>query len=333
MSKSKRKIETEEELVEDTVSDNVDLSPMEGMSKTNAMSIVMKQMANMQGDKWVDFFNAVQASIGHETDDLDPDLVNKNVASVAMKGAIKEDIAAVFGDAKDLSEEFKEKTLTLFESAVNTRVSLIESELQEQFEEALEEQLEEINESLVNNIDEYLSLVVEEWLEKNEVAIEKSLRAELSENFIQQLGQLFVEHNFNIPEEQVEVADMLADKVDSLEEDLNSVYLENIQLKEFISELKKNEIVNTLSEGLTEIEKDKFTTLTEGFEIEEDLESFVNKLETIKNHHFNKSTPLKNKTQLITEEIEYTEEEVAEENKPQIPDGMKAYVEAFKRIQ
>lgn len=335
MARTKKQIEESQDeefdsLDEDSVSDNVDTSPLEGMSKTNAISIVMKQMADDQ-DHWVDIFNAVQAQVGTFSQSIPDDAAAKNMMSTAMKGAIKEDIAAVFGDAKDLSEEFKQKASILFESAVNSRVALIESDLQEQYAEALEEELEEITEGLVEQIDDYLSFAVEEWAAENEVAIEHSVRSELAENFIQNLGQLFIEHNFNVPEEQVDIVEMLADKNDSLSEDFNKVYADNIELSRIVEELQKTTIISEISENLTPTEKEKFKTLSEGFDLDDDIETYVEKLATIKEHHFGKKTVFNNNnTRLITEEIEYSEEDLENENNKNVSPNMKRYVQALE---
>lgn len=319
-----------EELDEDSVSNNVDTSPLEGMSKTNAISIVAKGMAS--SDNWEEIFQAVMDQIGHHADSIPDDAAEKNAASVAMKGAIKEDITNIFGDSKELSEEFKEKASTLFESAVGARVALIEAELQEQFEQVLQEELETINEQLIDQIDEYLSFVVENWLEENEIAIEKSVRAELAENFIENLGQLFIEHNFNVPDEQIEVVDMLADKVDSLEEAYNETLAENIELTKAVDQLLKNQLVNEIAEGLTAAETEKFKTLVEDFDLD-DIEEYESKLITIKEHHFGKK--INPKTRMINEESVYSEDEVRKEltENVKVAPMMQSFVEALDRTR
>lgn len=328
MAKTKRTIdEAQDELVEDSVSDNVDTSPVEGMSKTNAMSVMMKGLAD--ADDWVAFFNAVQAQVGQHSKVIPDGAGAKNAASTNMKAAIKEDLEALFGDSKELSEEFKTKAYTLFESAVNARVAAVEIELQEQYAEALEEEVSEIEESVIAKIDSYLSYVTEQWAEDNAVAIEKSIRADLAESFVEKLGQLFVEHNYNIPEESIEVADMLADKLDTLEEEYNKVVNENIELSQNVELLVQDKIINDLSDNLTVIEKEKFKTLVEGFEIE-DVDEYVSKLETIKEHHFGKKSTTK--TGLITEEIIHDSEEEPKDEKS-ISDAMKPYVAATKKLQ
>lgn len=332
MAVKKKQVENSqvEELDEDSVSDNVDTSPLEGMSKTNAMSVMMKAMASMDDEQWVKFFEGSMAQIGHEADGVPSGAGAQNAASTAMKGAIKEDLAAVFGTT-ELSEEFKEKATVLFESAVNARVAEIEVSLQEQYEEALMEEIETINAQLVEQIDDYLSYVVEQWAEDNQVAIDRSVGAELAESFMAGLGELYRSHNYNIPEDKVEVVDMMADKVDALEEENNKILVDNIELNNMVEELSKELLIRDLSEDLTPVETEKFKVLVEGFDLD-DVDTFVGKLETIKEHHFGKKSTKKN-TQLITEEIEYTEDDLAAEQKQTVSPSMKHFVDALERTR
>jgi len=338
--KKKEAVKAQDEVLdEDTVNGHVDTSALDGKSKINAMSVVMKGMASADPDQWAKFADAVLAQVGTYSKGVPDGAAAKNQASVHAKGAIaqavKEDLATLFGDDTQLSEDFKEKASTLFESAINARVALVEAELEEAYEAALQEEVATIYEGMVEQVDSFLSDAVKKWATDNIVAIERSVSAELAEDFITGLAALFREHNFNIPEDQVEVVDMLADKLDETETALNASLIENIEKDRKIEELTKTNIVTVMSEGLTEIETDKFKTLVEGFDLD-DVDSYVKKLETIKNHHFNKSTP-KSKTHLISEEVEYTEEEVAKEkeveNTPTVSPNMKRYVEALKHTR
>jgi hypothetical protein len=337
MAKTKKQIDeaTGEKLVEDSVTNNVDTSPLEGMSKTNAMSVVMKQMADMQGDHWVDFFKAVQAQVGQFSAPTDGN-ADGNAASIQMRGdatkakfteSVQADLDAIFGNSKELSEDFRGKIHTLFESAVNARVAIFESELQEAYEEALEEEVSMLHESLVEKLDDYVSYLADEFITENKVEIERTIQAEAAIDFVQALGELFLEHNYNIPEEQIDVLEMISAKYDELEEAHNEALLRLIEAEKMIDEKSKREIVTEMSANLTSIEAEKFKTLVEGFELTDDVEAYVNKLETIKEHHFGKTTP--GKTKLITEEIEYTEEQVeaeAREEKKAANPNMQRYL-------
>lgn len=330
MNKAKKSVEAPADTIEEAT--NVDTTSLEGMSKTNAMSVIMKQMADMDKDTWVEFFNNVQASIGKEADLVPADAAAKNLASVSMKESINEDLSALFGDSKELSEDFKSKASVLFESAVNSRVALIEAKLEEAFETALAEEVDTIRENISEQVEKYLTAIAEKWQIDNEVAIKKNLRAEIAENFITALGELYREFNYDIPEDKIEIAEALAEEVDSLEERLNASLLENIALQEDVSILLKDKIISDLSENLTVIEADKFTKLVEGFDIESDVDSYISKLETIKQHHFGKKTPVKASTGIVTEEISYGSEKEIKESTDVSPQ-MASYVAAYNHTK
>ena len=164
-----------------------------------------------------------------------------NKASIATKpsaasASVKEDVAAML-EGFDLSEEFKVQATTLFEAAVASRIAeeraAIEEELEakkveleESFEAAKVEMVEEIS----NKVDDYLNYVVKEWLEENKVAIESSLRTELTEDLITSIKNVFEEKHVVLPEEQVSVVEELATRVEELEAQLNATMDQNIAL-------------------------------------------------------------------------------------------------------
>merc|ERR1712159_362390 len=120
----------------------------------------------------------------------------------------------------------------IFEAAVATRVvDLVNTkidQLNEDFNVALEEEKQEIESKLSEKIDDYLTYVSEEWMKENELAVERGIRAELAENFISGLRDLFKEHYIEVPEERTDVIEELFAKVEGLEEQLNVEMQSNI---------------------------------------------------------------------------------------------------------
>jgi len=110
-----------------------------------------------------------------------------------MKKKMKEDVDALFSDDDTISEEFKGKVSTIFEARVNDRVLQIEEEIENQYAGMLEEAIDTIKTDLTEKVDDYLSYVVEQWLAENQIAVESGLRAELTEDFIGGLKNLFTE--------------------------------------------------------------------------------------------------------------------------------------------
>jgi len=334
----------EDESIEESSEADVDTSAgMDKNYKTNMMSVAMHKMAGMSQDQ-VAFFLASLDQIGHEADGVPNDAVGKNQSSIAMKGdakaaklmealkgSLKEDLATVFGDNKELSEEFKDKMTVLFESAVNYRVTAIEQQLVESYEEAFNEEVEQLTEQLESDIDSYLTYTAREWLNENEVAIEKALKSEITEEFISDLKQLFELHNFNFPEDEVEVAEALVSKVEELEAELNEQLEKNRDLSEQLESSHRESLLQAETNGLTVPEQEKFEKLAESVSYDGNDEEFVRKLNIIKESHFGKKNSKAPQTNIITEEIAYSSDEDEESPKRYRDPGMGSYVNALKR--
>ena len=121
--------------------------------------------------------------------------------TVESKKKFKEDLDALVKDEDTLSEGFKAKAETIFEAALTSKVKAETAKLEERYTSDLAGEVEAIKEDLVDKVDGYLTYVVENWMTDNEVAIEHSLKSEITDSFIQSLGQLFSEHHINVPED------------------------------------------------------------------------------------------------------------------------------------
>lgn len=250
-----------------------------------------------------------------------------NIASIKTK--MGEHFDAMF-EGEEISEQFKEKASTIFEMAVNYRVNEVVEELETLYADKLNEKVEEIEESyadqlqeLTSKIDQYLDYVVEEWVKENEVAIETSLRSEITEDFIHGLKNLFAEHYIEVPEEKVNVVEELALRVEELEAKLNEAVNENIELKDSLTEMSSEEIFNEVSEGLTLSQAEKFKKLAEGVDFD-DTENFKNKLLIVKENYF-PSNGVKKTSNLLEESFD------GEEPAAVASGAMSKYVRAISR--
>jgi hypothetical protein len=230
----------------------------------------------------VKFNNYKQKPIKDQVKNIDSNMKKKVPAT--DKACCKEDIDAILA-GEDLSEEFKEKATVIFEAAVNARVEAIQEEIEKQYVEEFEVALESVKEDFADKLDSYLDYVVENWMEENKLAIEKGLRTEIAEDFMEALRNVFVEHYIDIPEDKADLVDGLVEKVEELEESLNSEMSRNVELKKKISEHKQSEIIHSVTEGLTLSQSEKIKALANGVEYisEDDYES---KLITIRENYF-----------------------------------------------
>ena len=213
---------------------------------------------------------------GHEDEKKDKAMMKKMMS----KKDLKEDIDALL-QGQDLSEEFVSKATTIFEAAVMSRVEEIAEEVEAQLHEQFEVAVEELKEDFATKIDEYLNYMVEEWMKDNELAIESGLRAEIVEDFIGGLRNLFAEHYIDIPEEKVDVVQEMADKVEELEAKLNEEISRSIEFKKEINEHKRIQALQTVCEGLTQTQVEKLKSLAESVEFTTE-EEFAEKLGTLK---------------------------------------------------
>ena len=198
--------------------------------------------------------------------------------------AVKEDVAEVFA-GEELTEEAQEKFATIFEAAVNARVTLEEARLEEAFEERLAEEVEAVRSDLSEKIDQYMDYVVESWIEENKLAIESSLRADIAENFMEGLYNLFAESYISVPEEKIDVLGELKAQVEELEAKLDESINKQLELQDVIDEATMQATFDEVSEGLAATQVEKFRTLAEGIEYS-DADAYRRKLETIKGKFF-----------------------------------------------
>ena len=210
---------------------------------------------------------------------------------------IEEDVNALLA-GEELSEEFQEKARTIFEAAINAKVASIREELEAKYEEKFVEEVASAKESLAERVDSYLEYVADEWMSENQLAVESGLKSEMSESFLTGMKTLFEEHYVSIPEDKYDVLESMVEKLDDMETKLNEQIEKNITLNARLSESAADGILNDVSEGLAQTQKEKLASLSESVEFESETQ-YREKLETLKESYFsqkNVSTPAKTET-------------------------------------
>jgi len=229
-----------------------------------------------------------------------------------------EDVSALL-TGEELSEEFKEKATTIFEAAVNNEVdrqlALAEAEVHSVFDSAVDDAKTELTEQL----DNYFDYVADQWFEDNKVAIDTGIRSEIAENFISGLKTLFTENYVEVPESKTDVLQELGEQLEELKASLNEQLNSNISLKQELAELKRHEIVQSVSSDLTVTEVEKLKELSESIKFEDESD-FVSKLGTIKESYFPTKT---------VETVQQEEEQ--EESFEVLSESMDVYSSALTR--
>ena len=242
---------------------------------------------------------------------------------MAWKKKMKEDVDALFADDATISEDFKVKVSTIFEARIQDRVSQIEEQIETQYASMLEEAVESIKEELTEKINDYVGYIVEEWMEENQIAIEKGIRAEITEDFINGLRNLFAEHYIDVPAEKVDLVDELASKVDELETKLNEEVERSVEYRSALIEACKEVITHEVCEGLVATQVEKVKELAESVDFSTE-EEYRQKLEIIRENYFPSGVKKANATQLI--------EQVDGEEKVDVSDPfMKSIVQSISK--
>ena len=197
---------------------------------------------------------------------------------------VEDDINALIA-GEELSEDFQEKARTIFEAAINSKVSIIKEDLEKEYAKVLQEEIDSTKIQLTERVDSYLEYVAGEWLEENSLAVEQGLKAEMSESFLTGMKSLFEEHYVSIPEDKYDVLESMVNKLDDMEEKLNEQIDKNVSLTKRLAESKSDGILSDVSEGLAVTQKDKLASLAESVEFESESD-YREKLVTLRNSYF-----------------------------------------------
>jgi len=292
-----------------------DKSNSEPMPKTKA-GMINAMYGKLNAMKKMDLQAAYGKMMGEEVE-----LEEEEV--VAEADTYSEELEALVESEATLSDEFKAKTAVIFEAALKSKLSEEVERIEASYEERLAEETAAQKSELVEKVDSYLNYVVEQWMEDNKVAIQTGLRAEIAENFMSGLKNLFVESYIDVPESKVDLVDDLADQVEELEEALNKTTADAISLSEEVESLKRAAIVAEAASELADTQKEKFYSLVEGVDFD-DAEQFASKVATIKESFFAKTT--------VETEEEITEETDGDVVSEEVAPSMEQYLSAMRKI-
>ena len=247
----------------------------------------------------------------------------KEDEKIDLNSAIEEDVNALLS-GEDLSEEFKEKAKVIFEASINAKITDIENQLNEEYNKKLTEEVETIKVELTERTDAYLEYVAQEWMEENAIAVEKGIKTEMTESFMEGMKKLFEEHYVTLPEDKYDVLENMVDKLDEMETKLNEQIEKNVALNQKLGESTADSIFNNVAEGLATSQKEKFRSLAESVEFESE-ESYRGKIETLKESYFGQKTPsTASAPQELKEEPEHVEPATG---------AMATYLEALGRMK
>lgn len=231
---------------------------------------------------------------------------------------MKEHLVAMF-DGEELSEDFKNKAIAIFEAAINERYDAIVDSLEEAYEQTIAENTEKILDELSGRVNDYISYIAEEWVKENRLVLESEIKVEIAENFLNGMKGLFEQNFIQVPEEKIDLMDELSDENEELRDEVNEQVAENMELRKEILALRCDDIFESYCDGLADTQVEKLRTLAEGIEFDSE-ELFEEKLAVLKESYFGNARRVKAPapvTENLIEEIILDsgddEQEIAEE--------------------
>ena len=238
---------------------------------------------------------------------------------------VETDIQALL-EGEELSEDFTNKARTIFEAAIRSKVAEMKEQVKSEYEENLIEQVQSIKEELTDRVDSYLEYVADEWIAENQLAVEKGLKTEMTESFLEGMKKLFEDHYVTIPEEKYDVIESMVDKLDEMESKLNEQIDKNVALNKRLSESVADVIFAEVAEGLALSQKDKFASLAEIVEFESEAD-YREKLVTLKESYFpSNAGSQRDKSENLSEGTENPA------NIAEISNSMSAYLQTLNRV-
>jgi hypothetical protein len=253
-------------------------------------------------------------------EEMEEETIEERISSMDFS----DDAQALSEGEDDLSDEFKKKAATILEAAIKSKLREEMERLEEKYQELYAKELDEAQNEMAEQVDGYLNYVVQEWMKKNEMAVEHKMKTEIADSFIAGLRGLFEEHNIAMPDEQYDMLDAAAEKVDELEGKLNESIEQNVELTKENGELLRNEILLDVASDLADTEVEKFADLTESVEFTSE-ENYREKVTTLKESYFPKASVNSDDNTTAGTETEDTEMNVS--------DSMAAYLTAITRGQ
>lgn len=320
-------MEDQVDQVEETVEESEEVIQEMPKLKSDMLDGLVAHMKGLKKEELAALYSSTLMTEEDEEEEEEEDeeeaeeskkVAKESIDQVVDSLDVSDDVNALV-EGEELSEEFKTKAATIFESAVKSKVRAELEKIQEENDKVIEEMAESTINDMTEKVDDYLNYVVEQWMEENQLAIERGLKGEIAEDFISGLKNLFEDHYIDVPDEKYDILEANLTRIEELEEKLNKQMDENIQLRKAKGELVKESLIADVANGMTDTETEKFQSLVEDVEFS-DEETYTEKLQTIKESYFGTQ-------EVLTEDASETSTEPVEE----ISNSMAKYLKAIGR--
>ena len=303
----------------------------ESLTKAEIARNIVELVKKLDDEAVLEMYKSMSKDEEEEEEEVKEDFdaeTSEELESKLVEIEIEDDLNAI-SEALDLSEENQEKAKTIFKAAVQSKVSEVEKELKEAYDNELQTSVDKVKADLSEAVDKYLSYVADEWTKENELAIERGLKAEMTENFIEGLKTLFVEHYVDVPEEKYDVIDELSNRLDEMEVKLDSEVQKNMDIAEELDTLKRENVVRDASSDLTESQKEKLESLANGVDFNDEAD-FQEKIAEIKEAYFGIEGESISEDTVVEEGTGTLEDE---ESTPVLAPEMTRYADAISKLK
>ena len=301
----------------------------ESLTKAEVARAVVESLKSMDEDK----VGEILASMSKldevkEEEEAVAEEVSADLESSLVEIEIDDDLSAI-SEALDLSPENAEKAKTIFKASVQSKVQEVKEQLDAKYQEELKTTVNAVKDDLSEAVDKYLTYCAEEWTKENELAIERGLRSEMTENFIEGLKTLFVEHYVDVPEDKYDVIDELANRLEEMESKLDGEVSNNMAITEENDSLKRGNVVSEASKDLTDTQKEKLSSLAEGVDYKDEAD-FAEKVAEVKAAYF----PVEGE-KVVTETlvVEGANEFEVEQTEKVLDPTMNKYTQAISKLK
>jgi len=290
-----------------------DSTKQDPMPKTKAgmLNAMYSKMAGMKKDQLHAMYSKME---GFEVDE-------DGEAVELPEFSYTDELDALVESEATLSDEFKAKTAVIFETAIRSKLAEEIERLEDEYQTRLDEELDATRTDLVEKVDSYLNYVVENWMQENKLAVEAGLRTEIAEDFMGKLKDLFVESYIDVPESKVDLVDELAEQVEELEQKLNAQTANVIEMSEQVEMYQREAVIREAARDLAETQVEKLKSLVSSLDFE-DEDSFAQKVKTVKESYFKKTT--------VSTEEELIEDWDTDQTR-QVSSVMDMYLNAIKK--
>ena len=122
---------------------------------------------------------------------------------------MSDDVKALL-EGTELSEEFAKKAKTIFEAAVKSKLKEEHTKLVEHFAKESADKIEAAKAELAEEVNGTVNYAIGQWVEDNQIAVDRGIRNEITEDFIAGLKNLFEEHYISIPDDKVDAVESMA---------------------------------------------------------------------------------------------------------------------------